>query len=104
MASFRASIRTGRLAERKLLSMADQVLVQGSETEKQVYRVARDMFRTMAGGREEIKKEDVDEAAIKLLDAEAVEEVNSLKGSVKRLLKFGLKTNDHGEETVFFFV
>ena len=93
-----------------LLSTA-KVLVEGSETEKQVYRVARDMFRTMAGGKKEIKKEDVDEAAMKLLAAEAVvvgpeevKSVSSLKGSVKRLLKFGLKMNNYGDETVLLLI
>ena len=89
-----------------LLSTAT-VLVRGSETERQVFQVAKDMFRTMAKGKKEIKKEEIEEAAMKLLSAEVVvvgtaelKSVMELKGSVKRLVKFGLKTNSHGEETV----
>ncbi len=89
-----------------LLSTA-KVIVKGSETEKQVFQVAKDMFKTMAAGKKAIKKDNIDEAAMKLLSAEAVvvgsaeiKSVTNLKGSVKRLLKFGLKTNSSGEETV----
>ena len=89
-----------------LLSAAN-VLVKGSETEKQVYKVAKDMFRTMARGKKEISEDEIDEAAMRLLSAEAtvvgveeVKAVTNLKGSVRRLLKFAKRTSQDGKEVV----
>ena len=92
-----------------LLTMA-KILVEGSETEKEVYKVAKEMFKTMAKGKKEINKSEIDEAALRLMSAEVivvgveeVKSVNNLKRSVKRLLAFAVKPNQQGEEVVSWY-
>ena len=84
-----------------------KVLVEGKDSERQVFQVAKDMFRRMAKGEsKEIKKEEIEEAVARLLSTEPGSPVDEcevssgLEGSVKRLLKYGLKKNGDGEETV----
>ena len=89
-----------------LVAMA-HALMMGTETEKQIYTVAKEMFETMAKERKVIPKDQLEEAAQRLLNTEIVvvgveeiECIDGLKRSVKKLLNCAITTNEKGEEVV----
>lgn len=89
------------------LASVVKVMVEGSETEKQVYKVASDMFSTMAVGANVIPKDKIDSAAEKLLKseqevvgAESVKSAYGMKKAVWRLLHCSVITDKDGQEVV----
>lgn len=82
------------------------LLIRGSETEKEVYAVAKDMFEIMAQGKDFICKDDIGEAVEHLLATKKEDtdvEKEKLRSTLKKLLNCCLSTNDKGIIVCYFF-
>lgn len=81
------------------------MLMEGTQEEREVYSVARDMFETMSEGVGFILKKEFKESIERLLKEERQFKhsikIDRLRMSVKRLLHCGLSSNNEGERMVF---
>lgn len=87
-----------------LLDMMN-IAVDGSEEEKEVCQVAKQMFRAMAEGRKEIPQKEIDTAAQRLMTSDLMASEESrefvkLRGSVKRLMNHAIVTDEKGVKVV----
>ena len=90
----------------ELVSLA-KVMVEGSEAEKHIYKVANDIFSTMAVGENFILKDEIDSATGRLLKneeevagKESSKSARRMKKAVWRLLHCSVITDDDGKEVV----
>ena len=84
-----------------------KVMAEGSEAEKQIYKVASDIFSTVAVGADFILKDEIDSAAERLLQSEgkvsgkeSCKSARKMKKAVWRLLHCSVITDDDGKEVV----
>ena len=90
-----------------LLNMM-KIVVDGSEEEKEVCQVAKQMFHIMAKGKKEILQKEIDDAAQHLMTSNLASSQEwkeskpliKLRGSVKRLMNHALVTNEKGIKVV----
>ena len=93
-----------------LIAMA-QTMIQGTDAERKISKVAKEMFQTMSQGANIIRKEDINEATERLINMEVsltqteiTMSINKLKSSVKQLLHYAVTTDDTGNKIVIIYL
>jgi Uri superfamily endonuclease len=87
-----------------LLAVASTIL-KGNSAEKEMYRIAKEMFRAMSRGASFIRKDDIEEASQLLLNAEITiddcgKDISKINRSVKKLLQCAVSKDEKGNKIV----